>query len=749
MSQYYGEAPSFSILDVLRGMGRRKLFVLSSLLLGALLGFGIVAAIKPKYQAEARILIDNFATPYDSANVNQLERVDNRVDERVVSSQVAVLQSEDLGKRVISQLGLSQKAEFDPMKSGIGMLGQFLIRFGFADDPQLMTMEQRAYDKLSGSLTVYPIPTSNVIAIKYTSRDAETAALVANAVAETYSLSTREVRIGDTSRARDWLASQIEGLREKVAKSDAEVEKYRVEAGLLKGQTTTLGIQQTSELNTQITAAEAAEAEAQAKADEIRELLETQGSVEASSEVLASATIQRLREQQVSADRKLTDLSVTYLDNHPKMVAARKEVRDIDSRIRREALKIVDSLQGQAKIAAVRASTLRKSLEKLKSREGNALQDEVKLKELEREAKANRDQLEVMLARYADTNTRQNLELQPGFARIIQTATVPAAPFFPKSGPVILLASLAGLGLGLGLSFLLEIMAQAARASEATQGGNALANRGRQRARDLKELDVDIPELEVPVVSTASRAAPAGTLHSANMVSNVVPVMAPLVTLASIPNARTSLDARTVLSSLSVDGANYESLGQLSTHLQTMRNKGSFKACAIAGVGGGCEGAALALALARHLADIGLKTILVDLDGKRNLLADLLELPHAPGLTELLSGSSDFNKAIQRDNASSLQFLRHGSHEFMENAQLSARMETITSTLIGIYQVVVLHVGEASPAMLQMIKGCGTVLLHAPTHRKQDVIAAAGTLKSKGFPNVFLVQVDGTQQAAA
>jgi hypothetical protein len=41
------------------------------------------------------------------------------------------------------------------------------------------------------------------------------------------------------------------------------------------------------------------------------------------------------------------------------------------------------------------------------------------------------------------------------------------------------------------------------------------------------------------------------------------------------------------------------------------------------------------------------------------------------------------------------------------------------------------------------------VLVHAPAHRKKDAIAASQTLKSKGFEHVYLIQVEGVQQAAA
>ncbi len=748
MSQVYGQAPSFSILDVMRGLARRKLMMLSFLILGVLAGVGVITVFKPTYQTEARVLIDNLDTPYDRANVTQLENRDVRIDERIIASQTAVLASEDLGLRVIGALDLTAREEFDPMKKGLGKIKQLMIATGFADDPRLMSVEQRALDHLTKKLTVYPIPLSNVIAIKYTAADGKTAADVANALAQTYVLSTRESKSGDNSRARQWLSGQIDELRSKVADSDAAVETFRASSGLFKGTTTTLGAQEISELNSQITLAEAASSEATAKADEIRSLLETRGSVEASSEVLSSATIQRLREQQVEAQRRLGELSATYLPNHPKMQAAQKQANELQRLILREALKIVDGLQGQAKIAAARAKSLRKSLEGLKSREGDSLQDEVKLKELERTAKANRDQLEVMLSRFADSNTRQNLELQPGFARIIQTASAPATPFFPRIGPTVLLATLAGLGMGIGLAFLLEIMAQAARLSGAAAQQSQPSIRQQHPARTAMTPAFEIPEMELA-------EAPVKPIH---LKPEAKPAMdglhfkttdtAPL-TLASLPQARTESEAKALMAALANGGSLNAVEEALTRHLKLLQANGSLSAVALTSVGGGLEVAASALALGRALSAEGIKTILVDLDVQRSVIAQLMDAPFAPGIVDLFNGSSDFSKAIQRDRGSELQFLRCGSADHIGIAQLPLHMEAVTRTLIGIYDCVLLNVGEATPNTLQLAKGCSTVLVHAPVRRSRDAIAAAGTLKGNGFKNIFMIQIEGDQRAAA
>jgi hypothetical protein len=76
-------------------------------------------------------------------------------------------------------------------------------------------------------------------------------------------------------------------------------------------------------------------------------------------------------------------------------------------------------------------------------------------------------------------------------------------------------------------------------------------------------------------------------------------------------------------------------------------------------------------------------------------------------------------------------------------------MEAITRTLTSIYEVVIIHIGEASPSMLFSARGCTTVLVNAPLSRKADALAAGATLKSKGFDQVFLIQVEDALKAAA
>lgn len=738
MQQLLPPTSSLSIADIARGMLRRPLLILTCLGLGGLAGLGILAVNAPQYASESQILVANLSTPFDRPNNTQEQRSD-QIDDRFVTSQVSVLKSEDLAQRVVKQLQLEGQGEFDPLRKGVGKVKKTMLAMGFGTDPRLMSGEQRAVEHLIKNASIYQIPLSNVIVVRYAALDGKTAAAVANALSETYVLSTRESQSGPNARARDWLSGQIDVLRQKVAASEAAVEKFRAEAGLLKGQTSTLGTQEISELNTQITLAEAASSEARAKADEISSMLESVGSVDASAEVLNNQVVQRLREQQVAAMRKVSELSATYLPSHPKMIAASGELVGVEKQLRREALRVVDSLQGQAKVAEARAESLRKGLEQLKSREGGALQSDVKLKELEREAAADSALLETMLARYADANARQDLNLQPGYARIIQTASVSAVPFFPKVGPTLMLTLLAGLTAGLGLAFLFEVIRQSGRVVEAVipqadRAVPAVAHVMQGRADvSIPPLDIVVDEADAAIMRRAMTVAP---------VQAAAPEPVPQL-LASLPAVPQLIKAFVQLDNVDAVPELAEPLQRMAAAIADNAGKGVAKSYALTSIGGTFDTAFASVALARALSARKLKTMLLDISPTRPNVQDLMALTDGQGLCELLAGQADVAKVIVRDHKSAVQVMRLGMPgAILPSQTLAARMPAVLASLAQVYDVVLVNAGEASAATPDAVQGTAAVIFLASAQRQKDAVAAAKTLSARGMRQAYFVKLD-------
>ena len=720
-------APTINLLDVMRGMGRRKLAIFFFTLLAFCAGLAVVKVLKPTYSTEAQILIENLASPFDRTQSPDQQQPDP-VDDRVIKSQISVLKSQDVALRVITSLNLQDRPEFDSLKTkGLGKIKQLLLAFGFGGDPRLQTPEQRALDRLTDGLTVYQIPDSNVVAVKYSSSDPRTAAEVANALVKIYVASTTETNSQPTTRARDWIAGQIEDLRKKVASSDARIEEFRSQAGLLQGENSTLGTQELSELNTQITLAEGARTEAEQRAKSIKNILATKGTVVGSTDVLNSTIVQSLREQQVASARRVAELSATYLPGHPKMIAAQNDLRNIDRQIRSEALKLVDSLDQQAKIAEAREQALRARLEEMKGRESTANLASVKLKALERESAADKALLESLLLRYADASARQDLSTQPGMARIIQQAAVPTSPSFPKSGPLVTLITLAGLALSLGLSFLVEIMAAANRL------GVPVVSAAPQPI-----------ERQEPVAFAASPVTPSHeTKPQPSLVAEGIPAFATFPSALSFQGNVEFLKDTDRQDHSGLQAASHQ-VAEWALKLQRMA---ALRRLAITSIGGGAADSSMAtVAIARAIAAKGARVVVIDLAPEGSSIDTLFGLPPGPGFVDLLAGTTDFTKVIARDPLSTAHLLRFGVERNEATLSLmDQRTESVLSALGNIYDVVLIHAGEASSRTTMLIVKCQAALLLAPELRQDDVAKTAKSLLVSGLTDVQFIRLEPAQ----
>ena len=729
MSLSVEPSQSLNVADVIRGIWRRKAMLATLTFIGLALGAATVFLSKPTYQTEAQIIIENSATSFERANSDLQSSTVAPLDDRFITSQVSVIKSGDLLGRVTDQLALKDNPEFNAALTQISFVKSILIATGFADDPNLFTGRENALKTVGSKLSVAAILDSNIVTITARMNDKKAAADVANAVADAYVASTRENDAGSTERARQWLGGQISDLRLKVSESENAVEKYRAEAGLLKGQTATLGIQQISELNSQIGVAENAAGEAAARAAEIKSLLAS-GGIEASSDVLNSPLIQNLREQQSAANRKMSELSATYLPNHPKMIAAQKELAAITSSLKREALKVVDSLQGQAKVAGQRAEALRANLEKLKGRESGANISDVKLKGLEREAQANRTLLESMLGRYADASARQDVSQQPSKARIIQRAAIPPTPYFPKVGPTIFLTTMAGLALGLGLAFILEVMSAAANAASTQR----LPARSHVASAQL-ERAIDIPTMIVP-----ARLVPNVTV--ASTVSKPGPdFIRPVAVMTATGSCGAALE-------LFNSGDEVLSETPMAVSLagacQSLKDSKGFKAFSFTSLGSeGPDSALAALSSARTLSMNKKRVVIIDISQSGGDIEMLAGLPGGVGLTDLVAGTADFTKIISRDPHSTLHIIRKGlSRDQDISNRVAEKFESVITALSSIYDFVFVHVGEAYAAAPNLVKNCPAAFILSSANRQRDALAAAQILQTNGVLAPMFIQVN-------
>jgi succinoglycan biosynthesis transport protein ExoP len=617
----------------------KRSWIIVPTVLAAVLSMAAVNLITPRYKSEARILIDGRENVFLRPNGERNEER-NALDPEAVTSQVQLLLSRDLARDIIKKNKLAERAEFDPVLQGFSSLKSLLALFGIGRDPFSLTPEERVLDAYFDRFTAYAVDKSRVIVVEFQSRDPELAARVANSIAEGYLVLQQGARQDQAKSASQWLSGEIDNLRKKVGEAESRVEDFRSKSSLFVGtNNTTLSNQQMGELNTQLNNARGLKSDAETKARLIREMLQSGQPIEA-SEVLNSELTRRLSEQRVTLRAQLAEQSSTLLDNHPRIKELKAQLADLDRQLREEASKISRSLDNDARIAGGRVEGLSASLEQLKKQATSTNGQDVQLRALEREAKAQRDLLESYLAKYREANTRENIDAAPGDGRIISRATVSNTPAYPKKVPVVLIATLATLMLSAGAITTGEL------------------------------LRMTTPRV-VPASSPAAGRAPAAV--------DLAPVFS-----ATRPNIAAELDE---IEQLSDDLREAGEAARKVTILGTASNE---------------RITLTALTLARRLARHA-RVVVVDLSASSPAMSAVSVDPTAPGLAELMLGEASFSQVITKDRLSMVHLVTSGRPGSDRALLQSPRLTLAIDALLRVYDHVLLDAGSASDLPAELL----------------------------------------------
>jgi len=687
---------------------RKKWKILRPTILVALTTLLAVQIVTPKYLSESRVFIEGRDNVFLRPDADKDYGDRSAVDEEAVTSQAQIILSRDLAREVIDKLKLGERPEFDPTLSGVSPIRAVLGLFGLVKDPLSMTPEERVLNAYYDRLTVTPVEKSRVINIDFLSENPELAAKVANAIAEGYLLRQREAKEEQAKSAGDWLAGEIETMRQKVEDAETKVEDFRAKANLLVGaNSTTLTAQQLSEVNAQLAAARAQQADAEAKAKMIRDMLRSGEPIEA-SDVLNSDLIHRLTEQRVTLRAELAEQSATLLDNHPRIKELKAQIDDLDSQIRTEAATIARSFENDARLAGARVDAETVILDEAKTQAASSDAQGVQLRALERDAKSQRDLLESYLAKYREATSRNTINSTPADARVISRATVSNIPAYPKKLPTVLIATVATLVLSSGLLMTKEILG-------APVGGVP-------------------PRLDQPEPPSDALAA-----RMAGIVDGSPRHSEPLSGDQPLHSAEPRREAFAVSS------------GAIANVAHNLRHAGSAgDRLAVFGAVTGMDTSQTAIRLARALAENS-RVVLVGLACGDTAIRDISNEPAADGLAELACGAASFGGVITRDRLSALHLISAG-HAPSGPADILAApgMATNFSALARSYDHVVVVVGEPAVAGIERIAEIAPhAILVTDALANAATAAARQQLLAAGFRDVRILIGDNDRSGEA
>jgi succinoglycan biosynthesis transport protein ExoP len=451
--------------DQLLAAARRQARVVATAAAAALL-LGLVYAVTavPQYTATTDILIDSQKDQNAlSASIAELT-----FDTGAIDSQVEVMKSEKIALAVIAAMNLTRNPEFMGARGTLIGQAYSLLRSAFDFSSWFMTREKSdaeedadlkraAIAQLKRNLDVRRVARTYVLAVDYTSPDRGKAAAIANAFADAYLTDQFDAKFDATRRAAGWLQTRIAELKQQSLDSDSAIQKFKADKGIVVTGGDRPGLmsdQQLTELNEQLVVARADTAKAEARYDQIQDLLKSGRSGAAVPDSLANPVITDLREKYLTASKSEAQLESKLGSGHLQVINLRREMQEFERLIYEELQRIGESYRSDAEVARAKEQSLSLSMSGLVGASAGTNQTLVQLRELEREAETYRSLYQTFMQRYQEAIQQQSFPVSE--ARVITAATPPQYASYPKRGLILALSLVFGAMVGSGLGALRE-----------------------------------------------------------------------------------------------------------------------------------------------------------------------------------------------------------------------------------------------------------------------------------------------------
>src|SRR5258707_364852 len=306
-----------------------------------------------------------------------------------------------------------------------GFLRPLIEQLKVAEDEEISGGEteiSRLLEKFRTHLDISRRGLTYVIAMTFLSKSPQRAAYYANAVAEAFVASQRQVRTDATDDAAGWLNSRLKVLNDRLRASEDAVAEFKLQHKIVNaGRESTTQQLRVTEMSQQVSAARLRTEEAKTRYEQAQRDLKANVDGPIKQDLLSM-----LRAQRSQLNDQIAQKRAVLGERHPDIVISYGQLSELNRQIEAERKRNIET----AKSDFDTLLDQQKSLEgQLRSVEAQMLADGqafVKLQELQRDADANKNLYEQFLSR-AKTTNEQRL-LQSSQTKIASFAIPPTRP---------------------------------------------------------------------------------------------------------------------------------------------------------------------------------------------------------------------------------------------------------------------------------------------------------------------------------
>ncbi|MCP4697346.1 MAG: polysaccharide biosynthesis tyrosine autokinase [Gammaproteobacteria bacterium] len=445
-----------------------KWSILGLTFLSGLLAVLVAFSLMPVYRATAVLHIEP-----NTSNIISIEEVYglSSANREYYKTQRAILKSRNLAEKVVIKFKLASHAEFNP-NAQARQRGLRLPSLNWREwlpdawlpskpppsPPTAAEKRDTVVNAFMARLTVSQERDTQLMRISFEARDAKLAARVPNALIATYIENDREAKLKMTQEASVWLTERLANLRRKVEQSEKALQTYLEKENLVNvAGVKSVATKQIDEIAMNLVRARQQLSEARNAYNQVQALKgQSTKAFESIPAVLKHPLVQRMKEAEVIAEGKVSELKKRYGPKHPKMIAAKSELKSARANMQRQVKRVLESIKKEFDIAHSNVAALQSDMEANKVSIQQINRKEYGLGVLEREVAGNHQLYNMFLTRFKETDVAQSLHTTVG--RVIDAAIVPRNPYKPKKRLIVMIALVLGLMFSVMLAFLLEYL---------------------------------------------------------------------------------------------------------------------------------------------------------------------------------------------------------------------------------------------------------------------------------------------------
>jgi capsular exopolysaccharide synthesis family protein len=429
--------------DLLRILSERRYIILGAAALGVVLAIIISLLMTPLYRATALLELNSPATQFaEEASGGAARGAPNVDSQEMLATQLGLLRSDTLARRVAQDLNLPSRPEFG------GVAG---------------TRQQRldsAVAVLQNNTLIEAVKGSMLIKVSHSSPDQVLAARIANAISQGFIASSLERRYDSSSYARDFLRNQLTTTKAALEQSERQLNDYAIQSGIFRTpgqiqdgvvtQGASLAANNLTSLN---------EALNQAK---VRRITAEQAYRNAAGQMgsTQAASGSGLREQRAILQAEYDDKARLFKEDYPEMRQLAARIATLDRASASERSIATGGKRGDLLAEYRSAQEAENQLARQVSLFKGDVQSErsrsIQYNILQREVDTNRSLYDALLQRYKEIGVAGGIGQSN--VSLVDDAKPPQSPFRPNLPLNVAIGLLAGLVIGIGSALVAHLL---------------------------------------------------------------------------------------------------------------------------------------------------------------------------------------------------------------------------------------------------------------------------------------------------